>query len=138
VLDVFGVPERLEHVRRYIWREGSLRFALFGNLAAYELSACWDAAALEVIDADLQRWTLRTTGYVLRIGIDLAHPASIAIQSSHLRSQVPFAQRPIEQVEHALQADLAAYVEAFLATCPPVPAARAEAAERLRQLKLIV
>jgi hypothetical protein len=138
LLDELGIAERLEHVRRYVWRDGALRFGVDGHVVGYLLAAYWATAGLEVIDEDLQRWTARTTGYVLRVAIDVSVGSSIVVESALLKSRVPFVGRPIEQVAHAVQAELAAYAEAFLESCMPVPQARAEGAERLRSLGLNV
>jgi hypothetical protein len=52
VLDRFGVANRLQHVRRYVWRGGTLQFAVHADRSQrpdvyYELSATWDAPVLE-------------------------------------------------------------------------------------------
>ncbi len=144
VLDSFGVPARLQHVRRYVWREGTLRFRVEtvpgrGALAFYELEAHWSAPRLDTLPSRVGlvpasqptvdgRWTSGTTGYLLWVGIDLAVPSAIFIHSRPLQSFVPFLGRPREQVEHALHTDLTAYVNAFLRTSLAVPEARAAAA----------
>jgi hypothetical protein len=147
VLDRFAVPARLEHVRRYVWREGSLRLLVderAPRLARvyYELEAHWPTARLQELpgNAGLEafstpvvegRWVRGTHGYLLRVGIDLAVPSGIAVRSRLLQSIVPFLARPAAQVEAALQTDLDAYVDTFLSTCQPVPEARAADSRRL-------
>jgi hypothetical protein len=151
VLDRFAVADRLQHVRHYVWRDGTLRF--FVDTAPlrpvnvyYQLDASWPTAVLRELPSaaglELQstrvvegRWVRASTGYVLRVGIDLAVPSAIYIRSTALHSSVPFVGRPRAQVEHALQTDLQAYVDAFLSTCRPVPEARAAAAQRLTAIK---
>ena len=65
------------------------------------------------------RWTRGTARYRLRVGIDLCVPSAIYIKATtRLESFVPFHARPYDQVEHALDADLAAYVNAFLSHLP--------------------
>jgi hypothetical protein len=136
VLESFGIAERLEHIRRFVWREGSLRLVCEARQVFYELAVEWDTVALSVIETELQQWQRATAGYVLRVGIDLASPLGIAVQSEQLRSLIPFRDRPAEQVEHALHADLAAYVNVFLNTCMPIDSARAAGLARLRALGL--
>jgi hypothetical protein len=77
------------------------------------------------------RWVRGTTGYLLRVGIDLAVPSAIYIRSGRVHFFVPFAGRPARDVEQAIQNDLAAYVNFFLRTYPTVPEARAADARRL-------
>jgi hypothetical protein len=138
VLDRFDVPARLQHVRQFVWREGTLRFKVEDRAPKvyYELEAHWptarlrglpsheglEAASTPVIEG---RWVRGTRGYLLRIGIDLAVPSGIAVRSRLMQSFVPFVGRPAAQVELALQTDLDAYVQAFLSTCRPVAEARA-------------
>ena len=149
-LDRVGVPQRLEHIRAYVWRGGSLRFTLEPEGArpgsvAYALVASWDTASLQPFEPHGPpgllpasspvvegRWARTPTGYRLQVGIDLAVPSAIEIRSELFHSCVPFVGRSNEQVDHALGTDLAAYVSAFLRTCEAVPAAMAAAAERLR------
>jgi hypothetical protein len=145
VLDGFDVPARLQHVRQFVWREGTLRFKVDDRppKVYYELEARWPTArllsigtphdGLEALSTPVieGRWVRGTRGYLLRVGIDLAVPSGIAIRSRLLRSFVPFVGRPAAQVESALQRDLDAYVDAFLSNCQPVPAARAEDERRL-------
>jgi hypothetical protein len=107
----------------------------------YELEAHWPTARLQEIPSNAGlvtfstpvvegRWVHATSGYLLRVGIDLAAPSGIAVRSRLLQSFVPFVGRPAAQVEQALQTDLEAYVDAFLSTCQPVPVARAADARR--------
>jgi hypothetical protein len=49
-------------------------------------------------------------------------------------SHVPFLSRPAEQVEHALNAELRTYVNAFLDHFQPVPQAAAADARRLGRM----
>jgi hypothetical protein len=157
VLDRFGIANRLQHVRRYIWRAGSLRFQVRANGTqpdvCYELTAEWDAPVLEparstgpaaansaierharpIVDG---RWIRGTAGYVLRVGIDLAVPSAMYIKANRLQSFVPFVGRPGAQVEHAINLDLSAYVTGFLSTALPVPEAARADAEHLRRLGL--
>jgi hypothetical protein len=150
VLDRFGVPDRLQHVRRYVWRGGTLRFQHAPAQIYYELEAHWDAPVLEPMGSPERngivkaakpvaegRWTRGTARYLLQIGIDLAVPSAIFIKaSSRLQSFVPFVARRPDQVELAIDADLAAYVNSFLSTCRPVPEAIQADAQRCLALKL--
>jgi hypothetical protein len=156
VLDRFGVANRLQHVRKYIWRGGALRFQIQMRLPRepdvyYELEAHWDAPVLEPLAAAGRgieraarpvpegRWTRGTAGYRLRVGIDLGVPSAIYIKATtRLESFVPFHARPYDQVEHAIDADFAAYVNAFLSHCRPVPDAAQADAEQLHQLGLSI
>jgi hypothetical protein len=147
VLDQFDVPNRLQHVRRYVWRDGTLRFVVHDAPprppnVCYQLEARWPRAVLRRESAanGLERsaspvvegrWVRGTTGYLLRVGIDLAVPSAIYIRSGRMQSFVPFAGRPARDVEQAIQNDLAAYVSFFLRTYPTVPEARAADARRL-------
>jgi hypothetical protein len=144
-LDQVGVPGRLVHVRDYVWRGGTLRFVVDGATAGYKLRADWDAPVLATLGAtganglELAskavidgQWTRGTAGYQLMVGIDVGAPWAITIRSDRLLATVPCVRRPQWQVEHALAADLEAYVEHFLSTCEPVPIAAANAEERLR------
>jgi hypothetical protein len=150
VLDRFGVPDRLLHVRRYVWRGGTLSFQHAVADVYYELEAHWDAPVLEALESPVHqgivqaskpvaegRWIRGTARYLLQIGIDLSVPSAIYIKaSSRLQSFVPFLARPREQVEHAIDADLNAYVNTFLNTCRSVPEATQADAERCLALKL--
>jgi hypothetical protein len=153
VLDQFGVPARLEHIRQFIWRGGDLRLEASHEdervtSVFYELAAHWDTAALieDAVHAGLVpmggtvldgRWVRVRTGYILRMGIELGVPSAIFIRSERRAvSFVPFLNRTSQQVEHALDADLTLYVNRFLDTRAPVPRAMAAAAERLRALGL--
>src|SRR5438105_3743502 len=113
VLDRLGVAARLEHVRQFVWRGGTLSLRLEGTEGAppagtasiyYELEAHWDTAVLEPVESPHAtpalvasktpviegRWTRTTTGYVLRAGIDLGVPSAIFIRSERWSSFVPF------------------------------------------------
>jgi hypothetical protein len=150
VLDRYGTPGRLRYVGEYIWRGGTLR--LDADAADnrppsvwYELRAQWAAPIFEPLPSPGQaltradrpvlegRWIRGSAGYVLRIGLDLGVPSAICIRSERPLSNVPFLNRPRTLVEHALGADVAAYVEWFLDTCAPVPQAAQAAAQLLRQ-----
>jgi hypothetical protein len=154
-LDDFDVPGRLRHVHDYVWRGGTLGFQVEDQLADtppnvyYELCAHWDAAVLEPLDGrsgpGLQRaatpvvegrWIRGSAGYQLRVGIDLAIPSAIYIRTDRILSCVPFVQRSRAEVEHALAADLAAYVDWFLSACATVPAAAESARQTLQRLDL--
>jgi hypothetical protein len=89
VLDRFQVAERLQHIRRFVWRGGSLRYCAHGNWIYYEVCAADQA---------------------LRIGIDLASPAVIFIRGAGVNSLVPYVGRARDDVEHALQSELCARV----------------------------
>lgn len=82
------------------------------------------------------RWVRGSRGYELRVGIDLSTPSAVYIRSQRLLSLVPFLCRPAAQVEEALNAELAGYVDTFLGQFQPVPQAAALDAQRLRQLGL--
>ena len=154
VLDRFGVANRLQHVRQYVWRGGTLGFHAEPRPFSepdvfYQLQAEWDAPVLEPLETVSTlsiepatkpiaegRWTRGTRSYLLRMGIDLAVPSAIYIKGTRLESFVPFVATPPEQVEHAIDADLAAYVNAFLNTCRPVPEAAHADARRCLALKI--
>lgn len=155
VLDRFGVADRLKHISEFVWRGGTLRFEAKDDdrhppIVCYELRAQWRAAVYEPLGSPQQaltraespvvegRWTRGTAGYLLRIGFDLAVPSAIFIHSDRPLSNVPFLHRPHELVLQALSADLAAYVDWFLDTCPPVPQAANAAAQQLRRFGLDV
>jgi hypothetical protein len=151
VLDRFAIGPRLQHVRQFVWRGGSLRLQVEDDgqrrpSVCYALVAEWDTAVLEpaggaglvrargpLVDG---RWTRARASYVLRAGISLAVPSAIYIQSDQHSSFVPFLGRPYAQVEQAIDADLAGYARSFLSTCATVPQAQAAGAARLRQLGL--
>jgi hypothetical protein len=153
ILDRLGVPERLVHVRDYIWRGGQLSLraddeAEPSNLC-YELRADWPTPIFQpvdgspglhrVTDAMLDgRWVTGRTGYLLRVGIDARTPSTIYVRSTHPLASIPFGQRPLDQVTRALAADLSAYAESFLNHSLPVPQARAEAEASLARLGLSV
>jgi hypothetical protein len=154
VLDRFDVGGRLRHIRDFIWRGGTLELEAAGGADSgvqdvwYALKAEWPAAVLERDEGPLDeglvdsrspvvegRWVRGSSGYDLRIGIDLRMPAAIYIRS-HRRvhgfvSHVPFLGRPAERVERALNAELTTYVNAFLDHFQPVPQAAAADARRL-------
>jgi hypothetical protein len=148
ILDAVDVGGRLRYIRDFIWRGGTLQFTIEDQAAWYALTAEWDAAVLEraqspaiglvpARDAVLEgRWIRARSGYRLRVGVDLSVPSAMQIRSRRLLSHVPFVGRSPEEVEHALQLELAAYAEAFLAGCQPVPQAAEEAARQLRRLGL--
>jgi len=122
VLDRFAVAERLQHIRRFVWRAGALRYFAQADCAYYELFAEHDVRVLEptsAAQAGLERnstpvvegrWVQRTTSHVLRIGIDLAVPSAIFIRGEQLHALVPYLCRPDAQVERVIHAELAAYV----------------------------
>ena len=142
----------MQHIREFVWRGGSLR--LDATLTSggspdvyYELAAEWQAPVLTdegpstalqptrgtVVDG---RWTLGTTGYRLRVGINLAVPSAIYVRSAERASFVPFLGRPIDEVAHGVATDLACYAEWFLSVNLPVPQAIAQAQAHLQQLGL--
>jgi hypothetical protein len=155
ILDEFDVGGRLRYIRDFVWRGGTIQLrAEPGQTGrtldiAYALTAEWAAAVLEreappggndlavserpVLEG---RWVRGSSGYALRIGIDLAVPSAMYIRSQRLLSHVPFLGRPAAQVEHALNQELTAYVNTFLARLHPVPEAAAIDARRLRGLGL--
>ena len=157
MLDEFDVGGRLQHIREFIWRGGTLQLRANRGHAgqaldvAYALTAEWPAAVLErspsprvtgleswqhpVLEG---RWIRGINGYELQVGIDVAAPSVIYIRSQRLLSHVPFVGRPPARVEDALNVELASYVNAFLSRCQPVPQAAALDAQRLRQLVLAV
>jgi len=122
VLDRFAVAERLQHIRQFVWRGGTLRFFAQADCAFYELHAQRQAKVLEPTSATAPglertsapivegRWVQRMADEVLRVGIDLAVPSAIFLRTVGLRVLVPYVGRPAEQVEHAIQAELNAYV----------------------------
>ena len=146
---------RLQHIREFIWRGGTLQLRANRGHAgqaldvAYALTAEWPAAVLErspspgvtgleswqhpVLEG---RWIRGINGDELQVGIDVAAPSVIHIRSQRLLSHVPFVGRPPARVEDALNVELASYVNAFLSRCQPVPQAAALDAQRLRQLVL--
>jgi hypothetical protein len=151
VLDRFAIGPRLQHLRQFVWRGGSLAFRVDDDgqrqpNVYYALVAEWDTAVLEDIELPglarsggtlvEGRWVRTRTGYELRAGIDLGVPSAIYIQSERHSSFVPYLGRPPDQVEQAVDNDLAGYAGAFLSLCLPVPQAAAAGAARLRQLGL--
>jgi hypothetical protein len=152
ILDRFGVAQRLQHVRRYIWRGGTLGFRVDARSSRppdvyYELTAEWEAPLLErqAVPANGHielatkpvaegRWVRAKAGYALRVGIDLAVPIAIYVRGARRESFVPFVDRPHDLVEHAIDADMTAYINAFLSRSRPVPEASAADAARLRKL----
>jgi hypothetical protein len=153
VLDRFSVAGRLRHIGEYVWRGGTLRLEVDDNgdgpsSVGYALTAHWAAPIFEQLPSPEQgltrgkdpvlegRWIRGRAGYVLRIGLDLDVPSAIFIRSDRPLSNVPFLRRPQAVVEHALAADLTAYVEWFLDRCKPVPQAAQAAAQQLSQYGL--
>jgi hypothetical protein len=154
VLDRYDIAGRLQYIREFIWRGGSLELRAGTGADGqtlnvwYDLRAEWPAAVLERADAPPAsqgltswrspvvegRWVRGSAGYDLRVGIDLCMGSAIYIRSPGFASHVPFAGRPVEQVEHALSAELTTYVNAFLDHFQPVPRATTLAAEELHRL----
>ena len=152
MLDRYDVGGRLQYIRDFIWRGGTLELRVAhggdGQIVNvwYALTAEWPAAMLErdeitspgIVSRDLPvvegRWVRGSSGYELRVGIDLCGASAIYVRSQGFVSHVPFLNRPPEQVEHALNAEMTNYVNAFLDRCPPVPRAAADDARRLRRL----
>jgi hypothetical protein len=126
VLDRFAIAERLQHIRRFVWRGGTLRFATHGACAFYELEVQRQRSVLEPTPAARPglertttpvvegRWVQRSTSHVLRVGIDLAVPSAIFIRADRFHAFVPYAHRTRAEVERALQAELSAYVSGVL------------------------
>ena len=149
VLDRFAIAERLQHVRQFVWRGGTLRLGASDDPADvwYELEAHWETAILQDVGAAglvrssgpliEGRWTRGQSSYSLRAGIDLAVPSAIYIRSDRHASFVPFLGRLESDVERALEADFSSYANAFLDTCRTVPQAVAYGAARLQQLGLL-
>jgi hypothetical protein len=153
ILDGFDIGGRLQHIRQFVWRGGTLHLHAECREAdhlldvGYALTAEWPAAVLEnepspptgglvasqrpVLEG---RWVRGSTGYVLRVGIDLAVPSAIYVRSHRLLSHVPFLGRTEAEVQAGLNLELSAYVSAFLSRCLPVPQAAAVDARRLRSL----
>ncbi len=94
VLDRFAVAERLQHIRRFVWRDGALRLCASPSATFYELLLGHQA---------------------LRVGIDAAVPWAIFIRGGRLNALVPYLHRAAADVEHALQTELQAYVSTALA-----------------------
>jgi hypothetical protein len=145
VLDTFDVPNRLVHIRNFVWRGGDLVLSANDDGVAYALTAHWDEPLLEPLPSQPGlapakssvvegRWRARRVGYALRIGIDLRMPSAIAITAERPLSFVPYLGRPRTDVAHALDTALRGYVNAFLDRCAPVPDARAKAAADLARL----
>jgi hypothetical protein len=152
VLDRFEVGPRLQHIREFVWRGGSLR--LDAGLTSggapdvfYELAAEWQAPVLEGERSSMAldttrgtviegRWTRGRAGYRLRVGIDLDVPSAIYVRSGERSSFVPFLGRPTDEVAHGVATDLAAYAAWFLSVSLPVPQAMAQARAQLQQLGL--
>jgi hypothetical protein len=155
VLDRFDVGGRLRYIREFVWRGGNVELQAARDPSGgvdsvwYALRAVWPAAVLErdsapgseglvdwrspVIEG---RWVRGSSGYELRIGIDLRVPSAIYIRSQGFASHVPFVGRPAERVEHALTTELTRYVQAFLDHFQTVPQAETADARRLHQLEL--
>ena len=156
VLDRYDVQGRLQYIREFIWRGGALDLRVGHGTDGqtlnvwYDLRAEWPAAVLDRSDAPATspgltswrtpvvegRWVRASTGYELRVGIDLCVGSAIYIRSYRFASHVPFVGRPAEQVELALNAELTTYVNAFLDHFQPVPRAEALAAAELHRLRL--
>src|ERR671924_121771 len=109
VLDRFAIGPRLQHLRQFVWRGGSLCFRVDDDAqhlpkVYYALVAEWETASLEELalpglarmgGALVEgRWVRTRTGYELRAGIDLGVPSAIYIQSERHSSFVPFLGRP--------------------------------------------
>ena len=151
ILDQFEIAGRLLHIRDFVWRGGALelRRDTSRTLALeYALAASWPCAVLERSQESISgglvsvrqpviegRWVCGSNGYELRIGIDVAVPAAIYIRThERLLSHVPFVGRPAWQVAAALNGELTAYADAFLAHSQTVPDATERDAQRLRDL----
>lgn len=145
VLDAFEVPNRLLHIRNFVWRGGDLVCSANDDRVAYVLTAQWEAPLLEplpsqpgLVSATASvvegRWRARRVGYLLRVGIDHRMPSAIAIAAERPLAFVPYLGRPRTHVAHALDAALREYVDAFLNRFAPVPAVRAKAAADLARL----
>jgi hypothetical protein len=87
VLDSFAVAERLQHIRRFVWRRGSLRVYFNERCVYYEVRADEQA---------------------IRVGIDLASPTVLFIRGRGMHSAVPCFGRSPEDVERALHTELQA------------------------------
>jgi hypothetical protein len=156
VLDRYDVRGRLQYLREFIWRGGTLELRVGQGADGqtlnvwYDLRAEWPAAVLVPADATGTspgltswrtpvvegRWLRGTAGYELRVGIDLCMGSAIYIRSHGFVSHVPFVGRPVDQVEHALNAELTSYANRFLDHFQPVTRAQALAAEELHRLQL--
>ena len=155
ILDRFDVGGRLRYIRDFIWRGGRVELQAAGDgegdvlNAWYALRAEWPVAVLERDDGAASeglvdwrrpvvegRWMRGSSGYELRVGVDLRVPTAIYVRSHGFVSHVPFLGRPAERVEHALNAELTAYVHAFLDRSLAVPQAEAADKRRLRDLGL--
>lgn len=145
VLDTFDVPNRLLHIRNFVWRGGDLVLSANDDRVAYALTADWDEPLLEPFTAQPGlapaqpsviegRWRARRVGYVLRVGIDVRMPSAIAVAAERPLTFVPYLGRPRIEVAHALDTALRGYVDAFLDRCAPVPEARAKAAADLARV----
>jgi hypothetical protein len=154
ILDAFDVGGRLRYIRDFVWRGGVLHLETERSGQRqllnvwYALTARWAAAVLErspqringrvawdrpVIDG---RWVRGSSGYEVRVGIDLRAPSALYIRSRGFRSHVPFLGRSPADVEHCLQGELQEYVRGFVSHCEPVPQRVALEAQRLRRLGL--
>lgn len=156
MLDRYDVRGRLQYLRDFIWRGGVLELRVGSGADGqalnvwYDLRAEWPAAVLERAEAPEAsqaltnwrtpvvegRWLRGSAGYELRVGIDLCMGSAIYIRSHGLVSHVPYVGRPVDQVEHALSAELTSYANRFLDHFQPVPRATALAAEELHRLHL--
>ncbi len=150
-LDAFHVAGRLRYVRDFVWRGGELRLEISEVPAldiAYALSARWPAAVLERAPAGAigmegwdnpvleGQWVRGTSGYELRVGVDLRAPSAMYVRSSGLLSHIPFLGRSPADVESALQGELELYARWFISHCDPVPRAASAQQQRLRKLGL--
>src|SRR5262252_4733822 len=99
VLDRYDVGGRLQYIRDFIWRGGTLELRVAhggdGQIVNvwYALTAEWPAAMLErdeitspgIVSRDLPvvegRWVRGSSGYELRVGIDLCGASAIYVRS---------------------------------------------------------
>lgn len=145
VLDALDVPNRLLHIRDFVWRGGDIVLSASDDRVAYTLTADWDEPLLEPLPSEAGlapakwsviegRWRARRVGYVLRVGIEARMPSAIAIAAEQPLGLVPYLGRPRTEVAHALDTALRGYVNTFLDGCAPVPEARAKAAAELARV----
>src|SRR5436309_3501834 len=100
ILDDFDVGGRLRYISEFVWRGGTLQLRADQSHAAqtldvsYALTAEWPAAVLEPAPSPAGnglaawecpvlegRWVRGSSGYELRIGIDLSIPSAMYIRS---------------------------------------------------------
>ena len=145
LLDAVGVPNRLLHIRDFVWRGGDISLTASDERATYALMADWDEPVLEALPTQVGletaaasvidgRWRTRRVGYVLRVSVDVRARSAIAIATDRPLACVPYAGRRVTHVADALDAALRRYVDAFLDRAASVPEARARAAADLRRL----